>query len=389
MADYESLLEYCNSDSQTTTVQACIDEGTTNKAAKKLDKSPGTVCNTLDRIRKNASRRGWSPEHDMTKTTAPGFAIKGTSTLYDEDGKVKIQWVKTNAEVESNLEIAKQVVDIFKSDLPVYKSKPITTTGVTNPELLNNFVISDFHLGMMSWGEETGDDWDMQIAEELLIKWFNSAIESSPNAETALLTQLGDFLHWDGMEGVTPSSGHILDVDSRFQKLVRVAIRLLRSVIDKLLATHGKVHCIMATGNHDMASSVWLREMLAHVYDNEPRLTIDLSPDIYYCYEHGLTSLFVHHGHKKRINTLSDVMAAKFREVFGRTKYSYAHTGHLHHAELKETNLMVVEQHRTLAGKDAYASQGGYISGRDAQVITYSKSFGEVSRIKISPEMVM
>ena len=385
---YEDLKEFCNSESQLNVIDALIKHNSQNKAAKELGKSKGTISNTLERIRKNAAKRGWSPEFDMTKKTAPGFSVKGTSTLYDKEGKQIIQWVKTNSELESSIEIAKQVVDVFKSDLPVYEPVKLVNSDKINTNLLNNFIISDYHLGMLAWGDETGDDWDLTIAEDLLIKWFDKAIESSPDASTAMLTNLGDFLHWDGMEAVTPSSGHVLDADSRFQNLVRVAIRLLRSVIDKLLLTHEKVHCVMATGNHDLASSVWLREMISHVYENEPRLTVDLSPDVYYCYEHGCTSIFVHHGHKRRISNISDVMAGKFREVFGRTKYSYCHTGHLHHAELKETNLMVVEQHRTLAAKDAYASQGGYLSGRDAQVITYHKEHGEVSRLKISPEMV-
>ena len=49
---------------------------------------------------------------------------------------------------------------------------------------------------------------------------------------------------------------------------------------------------------------------------------------------------------------------------------------------------MVVEQHRTLAAKDAYAARGGWFSGRSANVITYHKQYGEVSRQSISPEML-
>jgi hypothetical protein len=74
--------------------------------------------------------------------------------------------------------------------------------------------------------------------------------------------------------------------------------------------------------------------------------------------------------------------------MFGRTKYAYAHTGHLHSIDVKENNLMIVEQHRTLAAPDAYAARGGWISGRDAKVITYHKEFGEVSRITINSDML-
>ena len=84
---------------------------------------------------------------------------------------------------------------------------------------------------------------------------------------------------------------------------------------------------------------------------------------------------------------LDTVLTAKFREVFGRTCHSYAHTGHLHSDRLLETNLMCVEQHRTLASPDAYASRGGWISGRSAKVITYHAEHGEVGRITVTPEM--
>jgi hypothetical protein len=55
---------------------------------------------------------------------------------------------------------------------------------------------------------------------------------------------------------------------------------------------------------------------------------------------------------------------------------------------MKENNLMIVEQHRTLAAPDAYAARGGWISGRDAKVITYHKSYGEVGRITVSYDMI-
>ena len=156
-----------------------------------------------------------------------------------------------------------------------------------------------------------------------------------------------------------------------------------------MLAKYPRVHVIMAEGNHDMTSSVWMRQLCAAMFEREPRVTVDLRPDPYYCVEHGATALFFHHGHKKRLANIDDVFVAKFRDVFGRTQHAYAHMGHLHHVDVKETNLMIVEQHRTLAAPDAHASRGGWLSGRDAQVITYSDQYGEVSRVRISAQRVV
>jgi hypothetical protein len=101
-----------------------------------------------------------------------------------------------------------------------------------------------------------------------------------------------------------------------------------------------------------------------------------------------MTSLFFHHGHKKRMEQIDRVFTAKFRDVFGRTQQTYAHMGHLHHQKTLESSLMTVEQHRTLAAPDAYASRGGWLSGRDAKVITYHKEHGEVFRVTINPRML-
>lgn len=328
---------------------------------------------------------GTAPDYDMTHPVPPGFGVKGVSTAYREDGSVALQWVKSEADAKRQREMLEAAVKAMGEKIPREKARPAPKQ--TESALLNCYVLTDYHLGMLSWGEETGDDWDTDIAERMLVDWFGAAIAQAPAAQTAVFAQLGDFLHWDGMDAVTPASKHLLDADTRFQRLVRVAIRVVRRVIGMLLARHQRVVVLMAEGNHDPASSIWLREWLAASFEDEPRVTVDTSADPYYCVEHGATALFFHHGHKRKPPGIDTVFAAKFREVFGRTKYAYAHMGHLHHVDVKETNLMVVEQHQTLAAKDAYASRGGWMSDRSAQVITYHDRHGEVGRVRLSASM--
>lgn len=332
------------------------------------------------------ARQGWSPEHDMVKTVPDGFHLKGTSTLYGKDGEQKLQWVKSSIDHERQAELMKEAVKALALDIKPAKALPAPTHTLAN--LLNCYVITDYHLGMNAWAEETGAAWDMRIAEDTLVGWFGAAIAQAPDSHTGVFAQLGDLLHWDGIQAVTPTSGHVLDADTRFQKLVRVAISVIRRVTAMLLQKHERVVLLMAEGNHDLASSAWLRELFAALYAEEPRIEVITRPDPYYCIEHGRTSLFFHHGHKKRMDSLETVFIAKFREVFGRTKHSYAHTGHLHHNVLRETNTMQIEQHRTLAAPDSHASRGGWMSGRDAKVITYHAEHGEVGRITVSADML-
>ena len=386
MIDAE-LKRFATTSRQAEIIDAITKHGSFRKAANALNCSKGSVQKSVELVRRKAAKQGYSPEHNMIHTVPEPFIVKGHSTLYDQDGNTKLQWVKTSVEDTKLQQMMLEAIEALKEDIPRVSLMAAPPYG--NQKLLNCYVITDYHLGMLAWSEETkGGDWDIDIAQDLIVKWFAQAIEQSPNADTAVFAQLSDFLHFDGMDAVTPASKHLLDVDTRFAKLVRSAIRVLRTVIDMLLAKHQKVHVIMADANHDPVSQIWLREWFSVLYENEPRITVDKSPNPYNAYEFGKTALFFHHGHKRKVTNVSEVFAGQFREMFGRTKYAYAHTGHLHSIDVKENNLMIVEQHRTLAPADAYAARGGWLSGRDAKVITYHSDFGEVSRLTINSDML-
>jgi len=325
-------------------------------------------------------------EHGGVFETPDGHIVKGVSALVDESGREVIKWVKTSLDTEYRDTKFRAAIEALKEDLP--RAGPIAQPTHTLSALLNQFTVTDLHFGMLSWAEETGADYDLKIAEKLLLDWFAAAIALAPPAKKAVFAQIGDLLHYDGFEAKTPTSGHILDADSRIQKVVRVVLRTIRKIIRMLLEKHDEVHVIMADANHDPYAEAWLRELFAMHYEDEPRLTVDNSADSYYCVEHGDTSLFYHHGHKRKVGNVDSVFAGKYREVFGRTKFSYAHLGHLHSDELKSTNLMKVERHETLAAPDAYSSKGGWLSGRSAKVITYHEKYGEVGRNILTPEMV-
>lgn len=382
----QELIKYCKTDSQRKHIQAIIDHGSQRKAAVALGVCKNTICDTIKRVKAYATESGYSPEHNLNYPLAPNEIFKGRS-IQTKDANGDLVWIKTSVDRQRQLELMQEAIKALCEDIKTVASSQFANH--VQDDLMNVYVITDYHLNMRSWASETGSDWDMDIAENLLYNWFAQAIKQSPDSETAVFAQLGDLLHSDGWLALTPTSGHVLDVDTRFQKAIRVAIRAIRRVIDMLLKKHRKVHLIMADANHDPASGAWLREMLVALYENEPRITVDNSADTYYAVEHGLTSLYFHHGHKRGVSNVDSVFAAKFRELYGRTKYAYAHLGHLHSNESKESNLMIVERHRTLAAPDAYASKGGWISGRDAKVITYHKKYGEVSRVTVSPDMVM
>ena len=345
-----------------------------------------TFQTSIEQVKKKAALRGFSPDHDMTRTVPDGYQVKGVSTYYNADGKPSGQWVKSSADELRRQEIIQATFDAMANDLPrvdkiVYKGVPIQT-------LCNLYTMTDCHVGMLAWHKEGGEDWDLKIAERTLTGCFEQMVMSSPEAGTGIVAQLGDWLHFDGMAAVTPTNHHVLDADGRFSKIVEVSVRILRRLVDFALARHKKVIVLMAEGNHDLVSSIWLRTIFRALYENEPRIFVIDSELPYYVHQHGETMIAFHHGHIKKNDALPMLFAAQFPKIWGTTTKRYAHTGHRHHVEEKEHSGMTVVQHPTLAARDAYAARGGWLAERQVSAITYHAKWGQVSKITVIPEML-
>lgn len=351
-------------------------EGVDRKAIKK----------SISGAEVNAAKQGYSPAHDMSHTVPDGFQVKGVSTYYNSDGKPSAQWVKSSADDLRRKELMEEAFAAMADDLPRVKS--INFKGVPISTLCNLYVMTDCHVGMLAWHKEGGADWDLKIAERTLTGCFEQMVTSSPQAGTGIVAQLGDWLHSDGLLPVTPTHGHILDQDGRFSKIVQASIKILRRLVDFALLRHEKVIVLMAEGNHDQASSIWLRVMFKALYENEPRVQVIDSELPYYVYQHGKCMIAFHHGHLKKNDALPILFASQYASTWGETTKRYAHTGHRHHVEEKEHSGMTVVQHPTLAARDAYAARGGWMAERQVSAITYHEQFGQVSKITVIPEML-
>lgn len=367
-------------------LEAVEQHGSQRAASKALGVNRKTIDRALIRLKLRAAKRGHSPAHDMTKVVPEGFSVRGVSTLYDHEGKPRAQWVKSRADDEARERIMREVFDSMAEELP--RLEPANRPETTMAQLATLYTLTDCHVGMLSWGQETGTDWDLDIAERTLVGCFQQMVNASPPAQTGIVCQLGDFLHQDSIEAVTPTNRHLLDADGRFSKVVTTAVRILRRVVDMALAKHDSVVVLMAEGNHDISSSIWLRVMFRALYEDEPRVKVIDSELPYYVYQHGRTMIGFHHGHMKKNDSLPLLFAAQFPQVWGETAKRYVHTGHRHHIEEKEHSGVVVIQHPTLAARDAYAARGGWIAERQVRAICYHAEHGEVARNTVVPEML-
>tara|TARA_A100001037_G_scaffold46213_3_gene37535 strand:- start:2612 stop:3781 length:1170 start_codon:yes stop_codon:yes gene_type:complete len=382
----ENLKPFCTP-LQWSYIKAAAKFGGPTEAARKLGKSQSTISKAINTAKQRAALSGYSPDHGWDTPTPEGYMVSGMSTLYDaRTGAAKLRWEKVSHDKQTQLRLMQEAVEAFADSVP--KTKATKPPKQTIADLCNVYVITDYHYGMMAWAPEAGETWNIETAHTTLINCYNQMLASSPNASMGILAQLGDMLHTDSMVPATPTSGHILDQDTRYQNIVRNVIHTLRCIVDMMLKKHDTVHVIQGEGNHDISSSVWLREMFASFYENEPRVTVDTNPLPYYAYQFGDVMLAFHHGHLRKPKDLASVFAAQYPQMWGKTSHRYAHCGHLHHKVEVENAGMTVTQHRTLSPKDSYAARGGYHSIRAAECRTYSRKHGEVGTTTVTPGMI-
>ncbi|CAH9015355.1 metallo-dependent phosphatase-like protein [Vibrio phage 511E55-1] len=392
--EYQKLLEFCDTVRQREVIQTIIDNnGDQVAAAKVLGITERGVRKTSKLVRDRASKCGY----DLSKGRNYAFSdasqpVSGYSTLVrlpedDPSGRV-LEWVKTSksaAQQQSEMQIA---ADAFAAELP--RVNPAAFYNHSDDlDLIPWFNIGDAHLGMLAHDKEVGHNFDLKIAERELCEALSLMIERAPHTNRCVVQDMGDFTHYENMAGKTSESGHDLDFDTRFNKMIWVYSRVMKFIVETALAKYENVDVIINQGNHSRVNDHWMAVHLSAVYENEPRLTVLNNGSIFIPYRMGNTFIMSHHSDKCKGVKLAGVMANDFAQDWGETKYHYIDVGHVHHKSVtKEDNGVIIESFNQLAPPDKYAHDGGWRSRQMLTTVLRSKTYGETGRLILTAEEV-
>lgn len=316
-------------------------------------------------------------------TVPAGHTVKGVSALVDADGRVIQSWQKTRLE-PSAIDIAAALKDAFADWVPA--APAIRKPSGTSAELLTLIPCNDWHVGMFAWHRETDQNWDLKMAEQKIGDGIEDAISRSPASGVAIVLGGGDLTHADNNENRTRRSGNVLDVDGRHQKVVGTAGRLMVRTIDAALVRNERVIVRNLKGNHDEETAPSIAWFLAAWYRNEPRVAVDLDQSLYFYHQHGQVMLAATHGHAAKLKDMPQIMAHRRAEMWGATRYRYAHGFHVHHQSkyASEGGGVIMESHQAPIPQDSWHFGSGFLSGRSLQTITYHREYGEISRVRVA-----
>lgn len=379
--DLEKLKEWAT-DRQIDYIDAIIEHGSQRKAATALDISHQVIGRAIRAIKRRAAKQGYSPDHDMTHTAPESHIVKGVSTLYGDDGQVKQQWVRTDINKSDQAEALIAFTEGLASDLKGVHQE-VDAPELYDESLMSCYIIGDHHMGMLAHAAITGaDDYNIHQAESLLVNAVDKLVSRGSCSHTALLVNLGDFLHANDASNLT-QSGHVLDVDGHFARAFEAAGRTFRIMIHRMLQTHKEVVVLNARGNHDRDSSLMLNILLKTLYADDPRVVVLDNVSKFVSYKFGKNLIVTHHGDKINPQRVYEHVTRSMAKDWGNTEHRFCWMGHIHHKEAKEIGGMLCESWNVLAPVDSWHADSGYGSSRSMSCVVLHKEFGEEVRHKV------
>jgi hypothetical protein len=351
--------------------------------AGRLEKATGvprrTWSSRLSRARSDL------PDSGVVVTDVPeGMRFNKTTVQYDGKGNVLNEWrrlSKTPQDLEAFCEsLAKTVKPITALPKPK-KAAPDKRTMV--------FPIYDPHFGKYAWAAETGDDYDVEIARRILVRTAQIAARDAGRVGEVVVVCGGDWYHADNRTPQTERSGHVLDVDSRVERVRDITINALKQAVETFAAIADRVHIVCIPGNHDHESMHWTARILEAYYRECDNITVDRSPRSRRYLERGKLLLGIDHGMKKMQEYLT-LMPAEAPEAWARTTERLWLLGHIHTKDVLQKHGVTVEHLESISATDAWHAEEGYIGNpRRTTTLMVHHDHGVIARRQISVKEAM
>ena len=248
---------------------------------------------------------------------------------------------------------------------------PLIKLPKTGERFMLEVSLFDAHFGLLAWNRETGDDYDLKLAEASYAETMEDLLAKTVGCrpEKILLPFGNDFFHVNNPEGLTPMAHNILDVDGRLCKVIETGERALIRAVERCLKI-APVHILWIPGNHDPETSYFMCRILqAHFHDN-PNVLVDVEPPPRKYLQYGSNLIGFTHGNQEKHADLPRIMADENKKIWGGIKFSEWHTGHFH--KEKETRFLAADSYGStsvlvlpsISGTDAWHFGKGYVKGK-------------------------
>lgn len=309
-----------------------------------------------------------------------------------DEPQVKTLWrvaLKLRRKMPKPFQLADDAIfERLKAIAPTYQ--PAHYDIPADPHLLV-VDLFDVHFGKLAWARETGQDYDLRIAERI----FREAVEdilaraSGYEIEKIVFPVGNDFFHVDSPKNET-TNGTPQDTDGRYHKIIEVGELALIWAIEACRMV-APVEIVHVPGNHDKIASWHACRTLWGRFYSCPDVKVDFEPKTRKYIAYGKTLIGFTHGCDEKTDGLKGVMSDEVPQLWAASRYREWHRGHMHRAKSFQYNPVDtvdgirIRDLQSLSGRDAWHYLKGYAGGkRAAEAFLYSKATGDVHSFEVS-----
>ena len=356
-------------------VWAVNEYGSVNEAARRLKIARSTLQNRLAKAN-DRFPDGEALKLDMESRLAPGFELRGYSQFTKTQAGEPI-WLKTRAAERDYWEGVTRAIEGFEPIDPV-RIAPLPAEPQS--DIIPWLQIGDAHIGMLANERETGANFDIAIGKREICAAAAALIDMAPACERLVINDLGDGSHYETFKAETEASGHAVDQDTRYWKMIDAYMEIGEFICERALAKANTVDLIYNQGNHSRSNDTWMAAHMRSLHRNNPRVNVLRNESGLITYRMGATLVAIHHGDKMRPEKFRDAVSSDYSADWGETEFRYLDGGHVHHSQRKELAGCVFESWNNLAPRDKYAQDGGWRSKQCMSLVLRSRRYGEVGR---------
>jgi hypothetical protein len=330
---------------------------------------------TLNSRREKAKEKFGTFREELDERVADGFELRGYSQLTKTEAGEPI-WLKTRKAERDYWEGVRAAIEAVRPINPDILAMPAEPQSDIIPWLQ----IGDAHIGMVASEAETGANFDITIAKAEICAAAAALIDDAPECERMVINDLGDGTHYETFRAMTEASGHPVDFDTRYWKMIDAYMEVSEFIVERALAKAKSVDVLYNQGNHSRSNDTWMAAHMRSLHRENPRVNVLRNDGVFIAYRMGKTLVLVHHGDKTKPEGCAKVMASDFSADWGETEFRYIDGGHVHHSQRKELPGCVFESWNNLAPRDKYAHDGGWRSKQCMSLVLRSRSYGEIGR---------
>lgn len=289
----------------------------------------------------------------------------------DGGGKIDLCQSKLTVKPKKQPEISLADVDAYFDEKRFKPIVPPTDYKYIDDGEVLEVTYVDPHNGMLAWQNESGENYDLKIAQERFLKCAWDIVNRCKHKKIKriILCVLGDVLH-TANDNQTTEKGTLQSVDGRYVKITDTTEATIVNVI-AILKSIAPVEVVWVSGNHSRISEYLVMRSVEKSFSD---VKFDIAPNPIKSIKIGNALIGLAHGDMPKKNITNNV--DREARMIGGIKYIEQHCGHFHSEITTWVNGIIVRYLPCLCSSSAWEHQQGYLNFKAMISFVWSETNG-------------